>query len=338
MKKIIILLSLTSFFIGLLPECSLAINRDKRAQAGMKFLQVSLDARASALSSAITSMELNSSALMYNPAAMSRMEPFGHVSLGQMQWIADINYFYGTAAFKPMGGQWGVVGLSAMAIDYGDLQGTILANNEQGFLDTRKFSPTAMTFGVGYAKALTNKFSIGGQVKYVQQNLNGGVENFSNGEVQQTRELAADVMAFDFGILYRTGFKSLNFGMNIRNFSQEIEYIEESFQLPLTFKMGISMDVMDLTAYNSKRHSLITSVDASHPRDFEEQVSMGLEYVFMQMFALRMGYTAPTDEEGMSFGAGFRPSLDNLGLNVDYAYTPFGILEDVHRFTFQFSF
>ncbi len=341
MKKLIIILAISLLFLTQFNRQAYSqgdIEREKLAQTGMKFLQVSVDARASALSSAMASMEVYSTALFYNPASMSRLRDFAHVSLGSMQWIADINYFYGSMAIAPQNGRFGVFGFSALSVDYGSFQGTILANNEQGFLDTQKFSPTAFSFGMGYAKSLTDKFSVGGQIKYVKQNLTGGVTNFDEQQSLQADDLSADVMAVDFGILYKTGFRSLNFGMNVRNFSQEIEYYEESFQLPLTFKMGLSMDMMDLMDVNPKQHTLILSVDASHPRDYTEQIDVGTEYIFMNTFAFRMGYTAPTDEQQINMGAGFRQSLVDFELSVDYAYTPFGIFNEVHRFTLQFMF
>src|SRR4030065_1493078 len=66
--------------------------RQKLAQTGMKFLNVSLDARASAFGDAITSLETNSSAMLYNPAGMARFGGIADVSLGTTKFIADINY------------------------------------------------------------------------------------------------------------------------------------------------------------------------------------------------------------------------------------------------------
>jgi hypothetical protein len=142
---------------------------------------------------------------------------------------------------------------------------------------------------------------------------------------------------FDFGFLYSTGFKSLNFGMSIRNFAQEIKYAQESFQLPLTFRIGLAMNTLDLTGMNPDEHSLLLSIDATHPRDYAEQLGFGLEYVFMKMFALRTGYEFPNDEHGFAAGVGFHKDISDVSVGVDYAYTPFGIFGDVHRFSFQFS-
>lgn len=337
MKKYTILLLTAVILVGAFSQ-PLFSQDEKRAQTGFKFLSVATDARSAALSGALTAQEGKSTSLFYNPASMARMTNFMHGSLGQVRWIADINYTFGSAAFAPMDGAWGIIGLSLLSVDYGDLQGTILANNEQGYLDTGTFNPNAYAIGLGYAKALTNKFAVGGHIKFVKQDLTGGIIGFNQNEGQISSNFEADVLAFDFGILYKTGYRSLNFGMNIRNFSEEIEYIEESFQLPLLFEMGLSFNLIDLTEVNPHTHSLLFAIDYSHPRDFDEQIDLGLEYLFMNSFALRMGYTTPTDEQGMTLGAGFNPSYGDYSFGIDYAYTPFGIFNEVHRFSFYFSF
>lgn len=332
-KILLTILLVTAFF----SDSAYSENK-KRAQAGIRFLSVSTEARASALSGAVTSLDGNSSSMFYNPSSMANMSNEIHVSLGQVKWIADINYVFGSVAYKPMDGLLGTFGFTFTSVDYGDLQSTILASNEQGFLDVGTFNPTAYTVGFGYAKSLTNKFYIGANVKYVKQNLVGGIVDFGSDEAANAQNYNIDVWAFDFGILYKTGLKSLNFGMNIKNFSPEVTYIKESFQLPLLFEMGVSFNAIDLIDVDPNKHSLLISVDALHPRDYDEQLDIGLEYVFQNMVALRVGYTTPTDEQGVSFGGGLQKSLAGVGLGIDYAYTAFGVFSDVHRFSFQFSF
>jgi hypothetical protein len=322
--------------IGIMTRTAHAGN-EKLAQTGLKFLSVSLDARVSSLSGATTALEGNSMSILYNPAGMANIPELSHIALGQVNWIADIKYLYGTAAFSFADGQYGVFGLSFVSVDYGEFKGTIRANNEQGFIDTGLFTPTAFSIGFGYAKALSAKFLVGGQVRYNFQDLQGGVVGFTSDEVPVTESFNMNVISFDFGILYKTGFKSLNFGMSVRNFAREVKYIEERFQLPLTFKIGVALNLADLTEVNPAMHTLNFAVDASHPRDYTEQIDLGFEYIFLNAYSLRVGYTFPVDEQGVSLGAGINQQFSGFGLAIDYAYTPFGVFNEVHRFTFQFS-
>lgn len=310
----------------------------KLAQTGMKFLSVNLDARASALSGAVTGLENGVNSMFTNPAGMAVVQGLTHIAVGNVAWIAGINYLYGAVAINVSEGRYGVFGISFVTTDYGHFKGTMRADNEQGFIDTGEFSPSAFALGLGYAKSLSEKFSVGGHVRYAYQNLTGGVVNFSSSQEMVTQNFNVNVMAFDFGILYKTGYKSLNFGMSVRNFSSEIKYIRDQFQLPLTFEIGASFNMIDLLTINQDQHSLFLSVDAVHPRDYSEQLDIGVEYIFLKSYCIRFGFTSPTDEQQASFGAGVMQELGNFALNLDYAYTPFGVFDDVHRFTFKFIF
>lgn len=319
----------------------------KLAQTGLKFLSVGSDARASALGEANTSLEGSSSSMFYNPSAMARQTNFMDVTFGVTQWIADINYLHASLAVAPEEGLYGVFGLSIASVDYGLFKRTIRDSGDQGFLDLGNYSPSAMAIGLGYARALSDKFSVGGNVRYVYQDLGDGhVVGLTNtlGKYEE-KGFDVNVLSFDFGILYRTGFKSLNFGMSLRNFSQEIEYVEESFQLPLTFKIGLSMNIFDIIDPESNIHSLVLSFDADHPRDYKEQLHIGGEYNLfgdpnesLTSFSVRAGYITPTDEQGINAGIGLKHKFNGFDLGLDYSYLAFGIFNNVHRFAISISY
>ncbi len=312
--------------------------QQKLAQTGMKFLSVSLDARATAVGDAVTALESNSSAMFYNPAGMARLPVFADLTLGQVNWLADFKHSFASLSLKPWNGKYGVLGFMAHAVDYGDFIGTIRSSNDLGYVEVGNFTPNALAVGIGYANALSDKFSVGGNVKYAQQSLGSAITGIS-AENQYTRQdNKVEVAAFDFGILYHTGYKSLNFGMNVRNFSKEIKYLQEGFQLPLVFNVGLSMNILDLYPRLSSSHALLLAVDAVHPRDYPEQINIGGEYVFMKTLAVRAGYSSPNDEHGLSAGLGLQSTLRNHSLNIDYAYTPYTLFDDVHRFSLHFGF
>lgn len=320
---------LLAFFIS----GSLVAKDTKLAQTSLKFLSYSYDARAAAMGDAVTAIEGNSSSMFYNPASMSRQENTLDFSFGSTRWIADINYMYGSVSYVPMGGDLGVFGLSFSSVDYGDLIGTIKQGSD-GYEETGNYSPTAFSLGLGYAKALSDKFSVGANIKYVKQDLGTGFNALDTKTgVYSKKDYSANVMAFDFGVLYKTGFKSLNFAMDIRNFSKEISFIDETSQLPLSLKIGFSMNLMDLTNLDPNVHKLVVTLDATHPRDYSEQVSVGAEYTFLNTLSLRAGYTTPTDEQGINAGIGLKHDFNGYQLGVDYAYTKFGVFGDIHRFT-----
>ncbi len=303
--------------------------QEKLAQTGFQFLSVGQDARAVALGEAYTTIEGVSSGLFYNPASMARLESMIDITANYFEWIADINYASFSFAYRPGGGQYGVFGVSVMSVDYGKLQGTMVWANQQGFVDTEIFNPQAISIGVGYSKYLTDKFAVGGQVKYVGQSLGRSVI-----PDEGVKKNVASTLAYDFGTIYRTGFKSFAFGMVVRNFSQEIKFESESFQLPLTFNIGFSANLFDFVLTDAKDQSLIISFNAVHPRSYPEYINLGGEYVFRDFLALRMGFISNHDEYGVTYGFG----LKGFNLGIDYAYTPFGVFNQVHRFTLRFSY
>lgn len=338
MRKISFTMVLIMLIVQVVLIDTVAQDNQKLAQTGLKFLSVSLDPRASGMGDAVTSVFAKSSAMLYNPSIMAEMEGVADFSFGTTRWIADINYIYGTGAVNLFDGDLGVIGVSLVAVDYGDFIGTVVAPNDNGYLEVGTFKPTSLAIGFGYAKRLSEKFSVGGNIKYVRQDLGTAVVGFDETGNRKVEDNSVNAMAFDFGILYHTGFKSLDFGMSVRNFSTEIEYKEEDFQLPLIFKIGLSINAFDLIDIDRNMHSFLVAVDASHPRDFSEQVSFGAEYMFMNTFAIRGGYTFPVDEQEFSAGVGFRQSVSDLKFAIDYSYTPFGIFDNVHRVSINLAY
>ena len=334
----------------------------KLAQAGMKFLSVGLSARQTALADAFTAVEAGSESMFYNPSGMSGIKRLSDVSLGMVQWIGDIQHYYVAAAFAPSDGDYGVFGISFQFTDYGEVDATIRANNTQGYLDVGTIKPNASALGFTYAKAISDRFAVGGTLKFVSQDLGSGYvrvqyNTTSDGidegfEPDSSEEVINTLLvpAFDFGLQYKTGYKSLIFGMTVRNFAKEVKYISEGFQLPLTFRIGVSMNMLDLLDLNPKEHALLLAVDVEHPRDYPEQIKVGLEYLFMSTVALRAGYVSPADEHSFSFGLGLQQKLADIDFGLDYSYTPFGVFSSwasdqdgsgmptVSRLSFRFGF
>ncbi|GBD94016.1 hypothetical protein BMS3Abin05_01612 [bacterium BMS3Abin05] len=326
-----------TFFLALsliLPE---AYAQKKLGQTGFQFLSVQTDARASAMGGAFTTVEGTSSSLFYNPAGLSRLDHFLDISLNQVNWIADIKYISGSMAINFANRKYGVFGLSFLTVDYGKFLWTKVANNSQGFEDIEGWpQPSAYMVGLGYGKELTDRFAVGGQIKYAYQNLGHSyVPVYSKGDtLLNEKKYPLGTLAFDFGTQYKTGFKSLVFGMSVRNFSKEIKYEKEGFQLPMTFKMGISVNLFEFVPnVIPGSNSLLITVDAAHPRSFPEYIEIGGEYTFMNMLILRAGYATSQDLYGFSAGFG----IHKFGVTIDYSYTPFNVFKNINRFSVRFS-
>ena len=302
----------------------------KVAQTGLQFLKVDVGARSAAMGGAFMMVGDDANAMFYNPAGIGLMQNGFDFFVARTQWIADISYNAGGLAKKL--GNWGNVGVSVIYCDYGsDIVGTRLATNDQGYVETGNLEFGAYAVGLTYAKMLTNKFTVGAQIKYATQNL--GQNLFANGK---TVENKVSGLAYDFGTIFYPGFKSFRLGMSIRNFSPQFKYQNTAFQLPLTFTIGFAMDVLDFMG--DHKNSLLLAIDAIHPRDYTERINLGAEYWFMNMFALRGGYKFNYDEESLSGGIGIKSKLGGLGLRVEYSYSDFGVFNAVNRVSLGISF
>jgi len=342
MKRIGVLSAALLIVCGLMVPA--AVGQEKLAQTGFNFLSVGTDARATAMGEAFTTVEGTSTSLFYNPAGLASVASTVDLSLNQMKWIADIKYMSGGVAFAPFGQDFGTFGVSFMTISYGEFHFTQVAPTEQGYQDLEGWpKPFAYVIGLAYGRSLSNQFSVGGQIKYARQDLGqstvpvyttvvtGGTTRQDT--TYEVRDYAVGTLAFDFGTLFRTGLKSLVFGVAVTNFAQEVKYERESFQLPLTFKIGISMNLLDLVPGVGTDHVFRASIDAVHPRSYAEFLNLGGEYVFLKTVALRVGYITNHEDYDLTAGLG----LQYAGIAVDYSFMPHKILNDIHRISVKFA-
>jgi hypothetical protein len=151
-----------------------------------------------------------------------------------------------------------------------------------------------------------------------------------------TKKNEVSGMTFDFGTVFYPGWESFRFGISVKNFGDELTYERESFETPLTFTIGVAMNVLDLTSMEDQ--TLLVTFDAVHPRDYSERVKMGLEYLLFNMFAFRVGYITNHDVMGASAGLGFFYDLSGIGLRIDYAYSDTEYFDSVQRISAGFSF
>lgn len=333
MKKYFVLLFLVSALVPAVAQ------NNKLAQTGLKFLNVATDPRAEAMGEAVTSVEGTSTSLFFNPAGLARMNSSVQADFGNTQWIADIKHYYGSVAIAtPNNNEYGVFGFTFQSVDYGDLLRTVRADNADGYMDMGTFTPVALSLGAGYARALSDRFSIGARVAYNIQDLGEGFNQVDINKNPVSSANRVEVLSFDFGMFYKTGLKSLNFAASVKNFSKEVKYQREGFQLPLMFRIGISANVMDFLFDGEETSPFLISVDAINARDYPETVNMGVEYVFLKTLALRAGYMFGYDEQNFTTGIGLQHAFEGVGIGLDYSYTPFGIFGNVNRFSIQMYF
>jgi long-subunit fatty acid transport protein len=86
---------------------------------------------------------------------------------------------------------------------------------------------------------------------------------------------------------------------------------------------------------------LMFAVDAFHPSDNEESMSLGAEYQFRDFVALRVGYQdlfLSDSEVGVTAGGGIHGDLSESTYRIDYAWADHGRLGGTHRISVGFAF
>jgi hypothetical protein len=314
------------------------VELNKTAQSTMNFLLVGTSSRAAALGEAFNAIGSGSESMFYNPSGLTAISKDFDISLNYTNWIADIKYLSGGAAWNL--GQYGVVGLNLLTVDYGEINGTSLISAGEsnlypdGFKENGKLSNVgAYSVGLSYAKAISEAFSVGGNVKLAGQNL--GESNFGT----TSKKNNATKLVIDAGVIYKTDFNGFTFGMSIRNFSTTLKREEIDEQLPLLFTLGAAFNLMDVVDEEfAQSNSVLVGVDFLHPNNYSERVNMGVEYKFQQMVAVRFGYQTNRDLASWSGGLGFNTSISDYDIQVSYSYSKFDFFDNVQRISLNFSF
>jgi hypothetical protein len=332
MKRITVFLMIFILFVIFsIPYSAFAIK--KLAQTGFQFLKIGVGARPAGMGEAFMLIENDANTIFYNPAGIAKIQSKLDIFASRTNWIAGIAY--NAAGLAINGGIWGNFGISVISPDYPSTIGTRVAATEEGYIETGEITPSAILVGVAYGRELTDRFAIGGLIKYASQNLGTNL-------LADSSTIKNDVssLAYDFGTIFYPGIKSFRFGMSIQNFSPEIKYQEEGFQLPLTFKIGIAMDILDFMGEHQD-YSFLLAIDAIHPRDYTERIHIGGEFWFKNMMALRAGYKFNYDEEDLTAGVGFKtPPIAGMDWSIkfDYSYSNFENFDAVNRFSLGITF
>jgi len=337
MKKICFLLILTLFIWAAHPAQA---EMKKLGQAGMTFLSIGGSARAAGMANVFDWAQNDLGSVFYNPAGLASVENRAFF-FNYTQWIADMSVAHFAISWNS--DSYGVFALHAQLMDYGDFEGTVIANNSDGYADVDVGTVSAMSIGIGYGIKMTDQFAIGGNIKFVSQKLGITDTYVSNALEEKGKANEISDIAFDFGTSFNTGFRSLMLTMSIRNYASQQLYENEEFQLPQTYKIGIAADLWQMFDTGlGEDQTAVLAIEGVDSQNHPEFVNFGLEYGMMHMLALRLGWSTAQSVDGIGgFGAGAGFKLDTGAFvgNVDVSYSDYGsVLGEVLRFSISGSF
>jgi hypothetical protein len=306
-----------------------------------QFLLIEPSARIAGMGNAGVTMYGEIQAAYYNPAAIGYLQHNG-IQLTHSLWLADITYDYAAVAITL--GETGNLLASVTSLNSGEIE---VRTVEQPLGTGELYTVRDFAIGLGYGRQISDRFSVGVQVNYVQETI---------------WHTSTTAFGLNVGTLYKVAEDGLHIGASVSNFGTRGRFegrdlriqfdrdptkygdnsalpatqFVEDFPLPIMFRVGISYPVKFL-----KMNSLRVAVDAFHPSDNTESVSVGAEWTFDNTFFLRGGYQnlfLQDSEVGLTFGGGLQYQWDTYTVSVDYAWADHGRLKETHRFTLGISF
>ncbi len=334
---IIMLFQLNSIFGQLDNQQSMT----KSGTTAAQFLKIGVDARGTGMGNAFTAMDGDISSMFWNAAGIANVKRIETLFVNN-EWLAGVGFQYLGFAFPLK--RFGVIGISITSLTVPDTRVRTITQPEG---TGEYWGAQDLAANLCFAKKLSDKFNIGGNIKYIQQSI---------------WHSQANTIALDLGALFITPFDGIRLGASLSNYGNDLNmtgrdqkisvdpdplnqgnvefvnslYETDAFPLPLIFRVGISGDILV-----HKKNRLSYGIDALHPNDNTESVNAGVEFSVGETFFLRGGHAnlfRENSEEGLTLGGGFHYRLwgTQTILKIDYSYVNFGRLNYVNRVSLGF--
>ena len=276
----------------LFPVVSLKAGNDDRAgQAGAMELLINPFARSSGWGDANSSCVKGLEAIFLNVAGIAFTQKSEYL-FTQTQWLRGSGITISNFGFtQKLGENKGVLGISIMAMNFGDIEITTVNLPEGGI---GNFSPKYMNIGMSYAKAFSSSIYGGATLRIINQSL---------------ADISAQGVALDAGIQYVTGaMEQMKFGISLKNVGPRIQYSgdglsirgfinktddnqitfeqrSEEYELPSLIKIGASYDF-----FFGDEHRLTAAANFTSNSFTKDQYAAGMEYALRGILYLRAGY------------------------------------------------
>jgi hypothetical protein len=328
--RIIIIISLI-ILMALPVTASTWQRNDRVGSSGMVFLKMGCDTRAASMGYAVTADAKGGSGFFLNPAFL----PLQGTHIFTLEGLLlPVDIKMSLMGYARKFGSLGTFGISAIWLDAGAMayESVFPPQNVGG-----EFTANDLVLSFNYGLLMTDKFSMGTNLKYVREQL----------EDETVSGWAADI-----GSRFYTGYKSLQFGMVVRNFGPDLGFFDgkeidslatQMFPLPIEFRLGLSFELFEMIDKPQESSTLGINMDFSHPSDDAESIDIGLEYGWRENYFLRAGYRYSFSQSDdairpLSFGAGMSISYKMMVMKIDLAYVDWGALGSQQRVGIGFEY
>jgi len=337
MRKYIIIGLLFIFLFTCLLKAQNGSSPEQVGTSMANFLKIGVGARALAMGDAYVALADDITSLYWNPGCLDRI-PKNEMVTQYIDWILDSQiYFIGIGYKVPTIGTFGV---SVHYFSSGEMEETTLQEPEG---TGRTFTASDMSLGLTYSKQITDRFSTGITVKYIQETL--------------SRE-SASTFAFDIGNIFETNFfNNMRIGMSLSNLggTMRLQGVElerqystnpdfptkvtranlktQDWNIPLFFRLGVATNVIE-----NEQYRITVSSEVMDSRDYIHRISVGSEIAFWEKTFLRVGYKFNNDERNITLGGGVNLPMGSSNLKINYGYGNFGVFNNTQRFSLIYAF
>jgi hypothetical protein len=277
MKNILLfLLLLTALQIETKAQLFPILGAQRVGISTAEFLKIGVGSRASAMGEAFVAVANDASALYWNPAGLVQFKD-DQLLLSHNIWVVDINHDFVGAVYHM--DETNAFGVSFTSLSMQDMPVT---TEFQPFGTGEYFGYSDMALAVSYSRKMTDQFSFGGTVRYIEETLD---------------KLKMRGIMIDLGTYYWTGLGSTRFAVAVSNFGNQLapdgqvvlvgkrsNSQWQAFSPPTVFRIGFAFE-----PYENEFNKITASIQLNHPNDNSENVSTGVEYSWKNTFYLRGG-------------------------------------------------
>jgi len=297
------------------------LGTERAGTTSMTFLKIGVGARAEGIAGGFVAVADDPSCLYWNPAGMVRMRGRSGALFNYLQWPADVQYSFLGWVHRFEENQ--SVGVYLGSLSLPDFEETTVTNPHG---TGRYVTYGDFMAGASYGRALTPRFSVGISLKYARETLD---------------DLHINTILGDVGTLYFTGIEDIRLGATLQHFGPNMRpggtYTDETgnhkyedYPPPTVFRLGAAG-----SAFRTDQHALLLAIALEHPVDNAESLSFGAEYTFKNFTAFRVGKKINKGEENWTAGVGVRVPFMGMQIELDFAYTDFGLLDMAQRVSSQ---
>jgi len=337
--------NLNVFILLLLTLLSVS-NVFAQGESAVPFLLIAPDARPGGMGEAGVATATNATAIWWNPGGLAfqyddpEVDSRGEASLMHVKWLPQFNFsdlWYDFLAARYYIDDIGMIGMSITYLNLGENHATDENGNDLGTFDSFEYAVT-----LSYATKLKENLGLGLNLKYIQSNLTD--KNLQVGA--ENRDGRSSSFAVDIGVKWVPAYDFLgnrvSFGANLANIGPKMTYIDEAQAdpLPTNLKMGLAYKIINdefnkiTLVYDLNKLLVVRNEEGSdgvlesvaysawtEKDSFKKiQHSIGLEYWYGSLIALRAGYFYEDANYGgrqfLTFGAGLKYYI----FGIDFGY------------------